>query len=310
MLYLLLKISLEEIHMNLYPWYVFYILAEEKSFIKAARRLHISQSAVSHAIAKLEDSCGCGLFIRNRNNVELSSSGEQLLPEVRQLLRCSDFLNQSVENLKNAKKGKIQVAAFHSAASMWLPSIIQNFKEKYPDTDVFLHQTGDGKIRTMIEKKEVDLAFTTLDAIGNISGFLPLHKTPLKWMTSLEYCPKNGRSITIEDLQQTPLIFPQEGYDTEMSLYLRQLGITLEPQYRIEDDFTIFEYIERGMGISLMPYMTALCCQKQIRTWDLDLPMMRIVGLVNVYGELISPAAEQFRQEIIYYMTKCQLLNI
>lgn len=129
-------------------------------------------------------------------------------------------------------------------------------------------------------------------------------------MTSLDYQPLNGVSVTVEDLKQTALIFPQEGYDTEMSLYLRQAGITWQPQYRIEDDTTIFEYIEQGFGISLMPLMTASCCKKKIRTWDLDIPMMRTVGLVNIHGEMISPAAKRFQQEIIYYMTRHQLVNI
>ena len=158
--------------MNLYSWYVFHVLVEEKSFMKTASRLNISQSAVSHAIAKLEENCGCSLFVRNRNNVELTSSGKQLLPSVRQLLYCSDSLNQNVENLKSARKGEVQIAAFHSAASLWLPQIIQNFKEKYPEIDIFLRQIGDGKIRSMIEKSEVDLAFTTQDAIGASTDYI------------------------------------------------------------------------------------------------------------------------------------------
>lgn len=64
-------------HMNIYPWYIFSTVAEQKSFIKAASILNISQSAVSHAIAKLENECGYSLFIRNRNSIELTANGRK-----------------------------------------------------------------------------------------------------------------------------------------------------------------------------------------------------------------------------------------
>lgn len=56
---------------SLYSWQVFVTVAEEKSFMKAARVLNVSQSAVSHIIAKLEEEQGYALFLRNRSNVEL-----------------------------------------------------------------------------------------------------------------------------------------------------------------------------------------------------------------------------------------------
>lgn len=175
--------------MNLYSWYVFKTLVREKSFVRTAKQLNISQSAVSHIIADLEKACGCSLFIRNRNNAELTGGGRQLLPYVRQLLNCNDSLLRNVEDLKQAKRGEVRIAAFHSASAVWLPDIISRCKEKYPDIRIFLRQTGDGKISSMIENYEVDLALITQDAVNKDVQFLPLHATPLQWITAEDYVP-------------------------------------------------------------------------------------------------------------------------
>ena len=63
--------------MTIYQWNVFLAVAEQKSFVRAARVLNVTQSAVSHTIAKMEEEYGYPFFIRNKNNVELTSSGSR-----------------------------------------------------------------------------------------------------------------------------------------------------------------------------------------------------------------------------------------
>lgn len=134
---------------NIYSWHVFSTVAEQKSFIKAAGVLNISQSAVSHTITKLEKECGYALFVRNRNNIELTTNGQSLIPLVRQLLNCDNSLSQEVLKLKNVHSGEVKIAAFHSATLLWLPEIIDKFKEGCPNVRVKVRQSGDKDIVRM-----------------------------------------------------------------------------------------------------------------------------------------------------------------
>ena len=72
--------------MTIYQWNVFLTVAEQKSFVRAAQVLNVTQSAASHTIAKTEEEYSYPFFIRNKNNVELTSSGRILMPYVRRLL--------------------------------------------------------------------------------------------------------------------------------------------------------------------------------------------------------------------------------
>lgn len=297
-------------HMNIYPWYIFSTVAEQKSFIKAASILNISQSAVSHAIAKLENECGYSLFIRNRNSIELTANGRCLVPFVRQLLNCDNSLSQEVEKLKNVQSGEVKIAAFHSATLLWLPEIIKEFRADSPDVKIMVRQSGDRDITRMIKNGEVDLAIISKDAIGNDISFLPLHRTPLVGVAPKGYQPINGESMTSEDFRTNDLILPYEGYDTEMLKYLSDFGLGAEPECRIEDDDTIFAYVEMGFGLSVMPLMTAQCSRHEFETWPLEPKSMRTIGLVTVYSDYISPAAALLREHIILYMTRKGLINL
>ena len=296
--------------MNIYPWYIFITVAEQKSFIKAAGELNISQSAVSHAIAKLESECGYPLFIRNRNSIALTSSGQSLLPFVRQFLNCDNALTQEVAKLKNIQSGGVKVAAFHSATLLWLPEIIKDFQKEYPGVEIVVRQSGDKDINQMIQNGEIDLAIVSKEAIGSGTPFLPLHQTPVVGVTPKGYRPVNGTALTPEDFRTNDMVLPLEGYDTEMNQYLNASGLRDEAKYRIEDDDTIFAYVEQGFGLSIMPLMTAQCSKREFETWPLTPQFMRIIGLVSVYSDYISPSAALFRQKFIYYMTRENLINL
>lgn len=296
--------------MNIYPWYIFSTVAEERSFIRAAAVLNISQSAVSHAIAKLENECGYALFIRNRNSIELTSNGQSLIPFVRKLINCDSSLSQEVTKLRNIQSGEIKIATFHSVALLWLPEIIKSFHRDCPDVKVRVRQSGDSDVVRMIKNGEVDLAIITSDAIDKNISFLPLHQTPLVAITHKGYQPINGKSITMEDFRSNDFIIAYEGYDTEILKYLNRYGLNEEPCYRIEDDDTIFAYVEQGFGLSVMPMMTVQCTSREVEIWPLTPTSMRTVGLVTVYADYISPAASLLREHIIYYMTRNHLINL
>jgi LysR family transcriptional regulator, low CO2-responsive transcriptional regulator len=74
----------------------FTILAETMNMTDAARRMHLTRSAVSHALKALEDELGCELFVRNHKALSLSEAGERLLPHARGILESMEHARKSV----------------------------------------------------------------------------------------------------------------------------------------------------------------------------------------------------------------------
>lgn len=296
--------------MNGYTWSVFIAVVEQGSFIRAANVLNVSQSAVSHSIAKLEEECGYQLLLRTRSGIRLTANGELLLPYVRQLLNSENSLQQEISKLKDIESGIVKIAAFHSATMLWLPDIIRSFNSKYPNIRLIVKQSGDKGIYDMISAGEVDLAIASRDAIPPEVSFLPLHQTELVGITCEDFAPINGKALTLQDFMTNDIVLPYEGYDTEMMKYYAENGVGTRYSFRIEDDDTIMAMVEQGFGISLMPKMTIRCSNRNLKEWHVDTNRTRVIGLVTVFSEYISPAARLFRQEIIDYANQNGIINM
>ncbi len=295
--------------MSLYTWQVFMVVAEEKSFVKAAERLNVSQSAVSHLIRKLEQEYGYPLFIRSRNNIELTQNGMAIMPYVRNVLDSTKALEQQVNNIGNATGGNIRIASFYSASVLWLPDIISEFKVKYPNVNISVIQTGDLHIRELVNDGKVDLAFLSIDS--NVKGsIMPLYKTEIICLSDKKFVPKNGKSVTREDLDGQNIIMQMEGYDTEFVLWLKENNVNYNCDFRLEVDAACHHYVSKGFGLCLTSRMTYDCAKSDVAIWPLEPAAGRTVALVTVAPEYHSPVLTMFRKEIIKYMNEMNLLNI
>lgn len=300
--------------MNTYPWEVLMTVVDQRSFQKAAKVLHLSTSAVSHMVSKLEDECGYPLLLRSRGSVELTVNGKLLLPYIQNLLKTSDALEQEQRSLRETSSGVVRIAASNTATKLWLPDILLRFRKKHPHIKVVVMQSGDMSIREWIEQGEVDLAISK-SVLGDVSlqqydSFIPLHRTTMVCMTPRDYVPVNGQNITSADFRNTPVILQLEGYDTEAMNYLRRSGVEADSDFRIETDGTCHTLVERGFGFCVTSALAAQCNPSDTRLYPLTPPISITIGLLTVYPDFISPAAKALRKEILDYMMDEGLMNL
>ena len=100
--------------MTLLGYQIFFTVAKEKSFQKAASLLNMTPSAISHAISSMEKELGFSLFIRSKTGTVLTSNGEAIYPHVLEILNSNEYLLQSVAQLKGLQAGTIKVGCFNS----------------------------------------------------------------------------------------------------------------------------------------------------------------------------------------------------
>ncbi len=112
---------------------VFLAAAEENNFSQAARRLHMSQSAVSQHIHTIEQAYNVELFLRRGRSIALSEAGQALLPMAREVLRSARLLDDSLHNISNQIGGELLIACSTSAGRYLMPALLSLFQEKYPD---------------------------------------------------------------------------------------------------------------------------------------------------------------------------------
>lgn len=136
----------------------FVCLARSGSFTKAGRELHLTQSAISHAIKSLETDLSSQLFHRQGKSVHLTHAGRELLPHAETILQSMTHARSVLGTLDQTPRGKLRIGCTTAAAQFILPTVFREFKESFPlyEIKVVTGETPD-TIERLI-KNQIDLA--------------------------------------------------------------------------------------------------------------------------------------------------------
>lgn len=118
----------------------FIVVAQEKSFCRAAERLNVSQPALSQTIIQLEKNAGLVLFDRTTRAVSLTPSGERLLTRAQALSRTMDLFQEEARRLQVALKSELRVGFMIGTAVEFIPTIVKEFERVRPDAVLRLRE--------------------------------------------------------------------------------------------------------------------------------------------------------------------------
>ena len=188
-------------------------VAEEKSFIKAARRLYISQSAVTQHIKKIEQELGFALFARNNHFVELTAQGETMVEAAREILkRYHQALASCCRELDTVQD--LRVCYVGPSSFTFLPDVIHRFRDSFPDCQVTTRRIRPDQVVSSLEKRETNLIFTPFDLISHCPQF---HFYPL--YEEYHYCVMNKANplavleqVGFDDLRGRMILAPSKPF--------------------------------------------------------------------------------------------------
>ena len=153
----------------------FATVADVGSVTRAAGLLHLTQSAVSMQIKRLEETLGRALFDRSGRGVALTADGEQLLGRARRMLAINDEVWSRFTDA--AFEGEIALGVPNDVVYPALPPVLQRFHAEFPRMKVTLHSSYTQRLKDMFRRGDCDLILTTetaLDAGGETLSTLPL----------------------------------------------------------------------------------------------------------------------------------------
>jgi len=142
----------------------FVTVAEELSFTRASRRLHVVQSGVSSAIQGLERELGELLFERDRHRVALTDAGQALLPEARATLAAAQAAREAVADARGGLRGTVTLGTMLSTGPLDLPGLLGRFHASHPDVAVRLRlaSAGSAGLAREVIAGALDLALVSL----------------------------------------------------------------------------------------------------------------------------------------------------
>ena len=212
--------------MTLFAYQIFHAVAQQGSFARAAELLHVTPSAISHAVAGMEEEFGFSLFARTKSGVKLTGSGASLLPAVEKVLNSHENTMQQVAEINGMQKGSVRLGAFNSVCVSWLPRIITGFKERFPAIDIEIWQGDYNDVAAWLRDGVVDLGFLSADA-SRENCFFPLYEDPLVCIAPLNFETREPGRITLEEMRGQPFVIQSTGCDADVQNYLKKYRLEI-----------------------------------------------------------------------------------
>ena len=286
--------------MTLFSYEIFDAVALQGSFNKAAQQLHLTPSAISHAIAVMEAELGFTLFNRGKNGVTMTSYGASLYPSIRAVLNSDEALKQSIARLNGLEKGKVKLGAFTSVCAGMLPGILKGFMAQYPQIEVEVYQGTYDDVKEWLRTGQIDLAFLSSTCREEFT-LTELFKEPLLCITPGDWPePPNG-VMTPALMDGQNFVVQWDATDAEMRQFLKKYGLSTERRCHVIDDQSNIAMVEAGLGISIMPRLLLSQCTANIKIYPIDPEEDRVVGLAVQRPTAMAPAVEQMFHHIVDY---------
>jgi DNA-binding transcriptional LysR family regulator len=137
----------------------FLMLAHELHFKRAADKLFIVQPALTKQIQDLEAELGVVLFDRNKRNVKLSVAGEYFKAEITKLFEHLEKSKNEIKQVELGQKGEIKIGYVGSCIHTFLPSLLGNLHDKYPEIHTYLSEMTSASQLLAVQRGELDIAF-------------------------------------------------------------------------------------------------------------------------------------------------------
>lgn len=155
--------------MNIKSLYYFVEAAKDLNFTQTAKRLYISQQALSQHITKLEEQYGLSLFIR-KPRLTLSYAGESLLPHAERLLREEQLVKHLFSDISKQEQGSLRIAVTIPRCRVFLPKVVHDFKQRYPNVHLDIITPSTTSALNMVVGGDCNIAI----------GLLRLHHPDLE----------------------------------------------------------------------------------------------------------------------------------
>jgi LysR family cys regulon transcriptional activator len=234
----------------------FYWTAHFGSVSDAARKIHVSQSAVSHQLKSLEAELGAKLYERTRRGIRLTPEGELLRGYARTVVQSVEDLQDEFDDLRGHPRGTVRLAAFRGITLYTLPDIVQNFHRMYPRVRlVVLSKNYDREILRLTAAGEVDLGITSSwNEFGGLE-YLEYASYEMYACTARDH-PWVGRRelVSLQDLAGQPLLLYERGtaIRSRIDRIFARHGVEINVTVEASGSHTLVEFVKRGLGVGIV----------------------------------------------------------
>lgn len=278
----------------------FIAIAETNTFTAGAKKMNVTQAAISMQIRQLEDEVGMPLFTRTPRRVILTEAGERLLLRARNILREHDSALAEISELAGAEHGRLRIGSASAAFSIeQLPIILEKLKSKFPNAEIAV---SSGTSQALVEKVlhgALDIAFISLPVeTANVQTEL-LFSDEIVAIAHPTHRLAGEKVISAAELAREPLILGEKGGNTRRMIdeFFHDSNIRPQVMMELSRQSAINRMVENGLGVGIAGAkgVKKNVAEGRLVAWMIEGAEIRWeLGLAWIRGGYISPIAKEF----------------
>ncbi|MCP1572449.1 LysR family transcriptional regulator [Herbaspirillum rubrisubalbicans] len=274
----------------------FVAIADQGSFQGAAGALHVTQTAVTLRLRKLEDFLGVTLIERTTRSIALTAIGQDFLPQARRLLAELAEALVEIRETGIARRGDVSIACVPTVGVQYLPRIMQAYSARYPHNRIKILDHASSAVAEAVLRREVEFGITIAREHHPELVSMALTEDRYVLICHKDHPLARRRRIAWMQLQSYPLIFAGEvsGNRALLDPALKANGFVLRSFYEVQRSSTAVGLVAQGVGVAVVPKLAMQeGAYPNVRMIELVDPVVsRTLVLITRKAAHLSPAAQ------------------
>ncbi|MGH9519830.1 MAG: LysR family transcriptional regulator [Terriglobales bacterium] len=273
--------------MNLADLETLLTVARERSFSRAAEKLHRTQPAISLAVKRLEDAAGEVLLDRASRQARLTPAGEVVARRAEQMLQQRGRLEQELLELRGLQQGKVTVGANESTAFFLLP-VVEAFHARHPEIKIEIRRSLSRNIPAEVLAGNLDLGVIAYDPEQHDLSAEVVYRDRLAFIVYPRHplvAAARGKAVDLKKLGKERFLAHnvESPYRDFTVSTFRRLGVPLNITLELPTIESIKHLVARGLGVAFVPHICALreleagdLCEIGLRQFKAERPLRLI----------------------------------
>lgn len=248
-------------------------------FTEASKRLFMTQSAVSQAIAALEQELGVSILLRDRRKaIQLTAAGHRIVHHLRAINREVNAVKEIAEQEKQNPQRTLRLGCFPSVYACILPAVIRYFEIHHPNIKIIPFEENSTAIIDSLQNESIDAGFVHFPVSGMYS--VPIYQDKFTVVLPPNHALAKNSTITVEELMGEPLIISKGRYELSIMALFKEKNITPQIKYEFNHPDTAISFIRQGLGIALLPELTLKTIADELCSVPLEPNFYRQISLL------------------------------
>jgi len=277
-------------------------VAEQGSFQRAAERLHISQSAITRRIQKLESSLGIRLFERTTRSLKLTLDGKVFLPRAQGMLddaaEALRALRDDSSRLEQQRNAIITIAVIPTATHQLLPQVIKQFRDQGHTSRINILDLFANDVTEVVAQGEADFGISFIGTQEPGLEFENLIEDRFVLAMHRDHPLSSHKQIKWQIIRGQPMVVPWKGTGNRMLIdnEIARHHLNLDWTYQVHHSSTALGLVEAGVAIAVLPQsaVPARNDSMVISRPLIDPEIIRVIGTVRRTGQRLSVSAKAF----------------